>query len=380
MKPEKRIFLTFLAALFGAVCLTACGRSHETFNGKLSDKSFETENAALTAFLEDEIEGMSTQAELAEYVKDVDLDQKEIAALPLGEISPEEVSHAERGTISYRATTPKSGLALTSESENVKTHEIYLLESDGKFRYFVPPTQIGQPITKDYFDDVFSSEKYANCTIEFLSSTKGKYNGSTQNASSSSTYKITENALKVTQQDSSLGGYSLEYYVVERNGNLFFCVSNNISAYEAAVPNYDSGAWHIEKMSAGELGAQIRTLGDFVRYFVTAGIDFSFFEKTKNGFGIMSAEKYLQIAQKMIGQSGYTEVLKEGLKKFKYECVVRDGRLEKIETLLSAEGNFSTGETRRELKVERTESYRFDRFGTTEVSLPEELQLQLEKI
>ncbi len=325
MKTKKRIFFTLFAALFGAMCFTACGGSHETFKGKLSDESFETENAALTAFLEDEIEGMSTQAELVEYKKDADLSPKEIAALPLGEIAAEEISHAERGTISYRATTLQSGAALTSDAENVKTHEIYLLELDGKFRYLVPPTQIGQPITKDYFEDVFSSEKYTNCTIEYLSTTQGTYNG-IYNGSASSTYKFTANVLQYRLNDSS-GNLAADSYIVERKGNFFFC---------AAAPDYNNGEWHIEKIDPKEaetLGMQIRTLGDFVRYLLVPSIDFSFFEKTKDGFGIMSAEKYLQIAQKMIGQSGYTEALKEGLKKFKYEFVVRDGRLEKSKRL-----------------------------------------------
>ena len=48
MKTKKRTFFTLFAALFGAMCFTACGGSHETFKGKLSDESFETENAALT--------------------------------------------------------------------------------------------------------------------------------------------------------------------------------------------------------------------------------------------------------------------------------------------------------------------------------------------
>lgn len=383
MKTKNRIFLTLLATLFGAMCFTACGGSHEsfkgkpseeTFIGKLSEESFETENAALTAFLEDEIEGISTQAELVEYVKEADLDQKEIAALPLGEIAPKEVAHAERGMISYRATTPQSGIALTSDTENVKTHELYLLELNGKFRYLVPPTQVGQPITKDYFDDIFSSAKYTNCTIEGLTSTKVTYDGATQNANMSLTYKFTANALQYSVNGSSDFNVTADVYVVERNGNFFVC---------AAAPDYNSSAWHIEKINMKEAeasGMQIQTVGDMVRYIVTPEIDFSFFEKTDNGFGIMSAEKYRTIAPKMFEQSGYTdtkiEFLTEAVKEFKYECTERNGRLEKIELSMGVE---VLTVSERIIKQESKGILRFDQFGTTEITLPEELQLQLEK-
>lgn len=371
----------FLATLFGAMSFTACGETHETFKGKLSDESFDTENAALTAFLEDEIDGMSTQAELVEYVKDADLSQNEIATLPLGEIAPEKVSHAERGTISYRASTPQTRAMPASETDSLKTHAIYLFEVDERYRYFVPPTQIGQPITKDYFEDVLSSAKYANCTIEFLSSAKGTYNGSVQNTSASCIYKFTENALQITQkEETALGNYTLNSYIAERNGRYFYCTPNNISAYAAAVPDHSSGAWHIEKIDLGELDARFQTLGDLVRYFVTSGIDFSYFEKTKDGFGIMSAEKFLQIALDMIGGSVVTDVLQDFLKEFSYECVVQDGRLEKIESHMQAEGNFSMGEAQQEMKAEKKESYHFDQFGTTKVTLPEDLQQILEEL
>ena len=157
MKQSKKLFAAVLALILGLSCLSACtvqwgNSTGDTFAGKVSDEEFTTEDAAIQAFLKNELDGLSTKTELIGYEKEADLTAEELKQLPLGELAAEKIDHAERGTVSYRAAIPSNGATPTAATDatddDVKTHGLYLLETEGSVRYFVPPTKVGEPITK----------------------------------------------------------------------------------------------------------------------------------------------------------------------------------------------------------------------------------------
>lgn len=219
MKPQKKILTLVLAALIGTMGFAACKDGGEPFEGTLSTETFETQTAAVEAFLDQEIDGLSTQAELVEYVKEADLSAGEIEELPLGEAAGT-ITRAERGTVSYK-TRAVGGTGLTAETDNIKTHALYLLESDGKFLYFVPPTEIGQPVTKSYFNSLFSAEKYANCTLEQeITKTSARTGQPEQKASLLSIMKAAEDAAEVKGYGADAGN---GYYAI-KNGKIYLAL------------------------------------------------------------------------------------------------------------------------------------------------------------
>lgn len=353
MKPYRRMFIVTLAALLGMTCLTACKNAEISFEGTLSAETFETQNAAVEAFLEEEIDGRYTHAELVEYQKEADLTADEIGALPLG---GETVVRAERGTVSYRVNT-EAATALTDKTDDIKTHPLYLLEADGKFRYFVPPTEIGQPITKSYFQSLFDPEKYANCTLEM------NCYMSREQSEPLDAYAI-KAAGDVAWFKIERDGYAQNGYTVIRNGKHYDCVAN---------PN---GSWEIQESWGNEAidlsGLETDPLlilgGYTVSVFLFRWVygDFSFLERTEYGLRV-NQEKWVSRAEFQESQK---------IKEFQFDYIVQNGRIEEMTTIIKLE------ETDGSATVERVPEFHctLKDFGTTEVSLPADLKAELEKL
>lgn len=357
MKPYRRMFIVTLAALLGMTCLTACKNAEISFEGTLSAETFETQNAAVEAFLEEEIDGRYTHAELVEYQKEADLTADEIGALPLG---GETVVRAERGTVSYRVNT-EAATALTDKTDDIKTHPLYLLEADGKFRYFVPPTEIGQPITKSYFQSLFDPEKYANCTLARKetytgSSLEGQWGGT-----DTSIIKVAGNVGWSKNETNGNETNSIdESYLVIRNGKFYGCDRAKLGV-----------RWVIEEegwLAAFANGSPL-TMGyaPVVALLQDFAGDFSLLERTEYGLRV-NQEKWVSLG------GGLQESQK--IKEFQFDYIVRNGRIEEITRIGIVEETDGSAVVDRRAELHVT----IKDFGTTKVSLPADLKAELEKL
>lgn len=391
MKRIKTILSLLLATAMSAVLLCSCGlfgTTSDTFKGKLSEKTYDTQDAAVTAFLKEEIDGLTTRAELVEYVKEADLGKEEIAKLPLGDVSADKVTHAERGKVSYRANILTGAAAATAESaEDLETHGLYLLEIDGKFRYFVPPTEVGEPITKSYFEDVFDSEKYVNCTVEatqsmdMITTIDGK-DETMMKTSTTYVEKFTKDAVEVimTMESDSFQPTTSTGYLLESGGRLILYTFIDMSQF--GVPGLTS-TW--SQMDFTDLiskltGKEAVTLSDYMRNSF-GETDYSFFEKTETGFQISSPERYQMMLRTVMESVGMNEDMFDTLgydpfsatlTDFSSDYTIKNGRFDKCTATatISYDLTYATGKLTTPAVMEMI----YKDYGKTTVTVPDSLR------
>lgn len=366
MKTHRRILTIALAALLGATYFAACKGEGEAFGGQISEKTFETQNAAVEAFLKDEIEGLSTQAELVGYQKEADLTADEIGKLPLGD-GANPVDRAERGTVSYKVQAVANTAGLAAETDDVKMHALYLLETEGKFRYFVPPTEIGQPITKSYYNSLFAPEKYANCTLEM--NIDQNFISSGQKASSKIVIKAAGDVAELNGNGSVEGS---GYFAI-KNGTLYQCEARADGSWEPAENSDFSGLGNGPVEAMGDL------MGNMISHAALQGIDFSYFERTKNGLSI-GKNKYVLAAAKLMNiPADFLSSFTNAVKNLQYDCVVQNDRIKEItvNANIDTTGLFPGAGS---IVMELNTHYRLKDFGTTKVSLPDDLKAALDTL
>lgn len=366
MKAWRKVFSIVLAFALGSLVLAGCtkGKGGESFRGKVSDESFATEQEAVAAFLEEEIDGSSTSSELIGYEKEADLDRKEIEALSLGELDPSSVVRAERGKVSFRNSSGE--VVSLAEGESVKSHGLYLLETEGEFHYFVPPTEVGEPVTKSYFDDVLAAEKYMNCTMEGTQTTDADFGEGPQSLETPVSIRIADHAIQSSggfgayNGSSGSGLFSYDSYFAERDGGLVYCVQ----LPEEIADRLGVGRWNLYPVEGEVGGSAMHSCGDYVRILFSA-IDFSYFERTEDGLAINDTEKYLAAVRAM----GISEEENIGsVKEFLYRLTVKNGRMEKMECKVVCEYGESGQHVGTTMNVD------LKNFGSTSVVLPDDLK------
>lgn len=270
---KKRLCLVFALVLTLAMMLSACsgGFKDVNFDGAVSAESYSNADAAVKAFLADELEGDSASLELVKYEKTADLSAEEIEALPLGEIKSSEVKSAEKVMVSYSETLLSSQAIYSAASDATKQYEIYLLTMENdEVRYFVPQAKEGDAVTKSEYDAVLNMGNFENVTIE----ENGTNTASGINGTTKGIIKLTKSEIYMETSTSAMDmNIVVKVYAVIENGTV------KLYTYTEA-PGEMADGWRKE----GERDFEIDSISElFSNYANIDTAPFDMLERTNSG-------------------------------------------------------------------------------------------------
>ncbi|MBQ4121756.1 MAG: hypothetical protein IJD35_07070, partial [Clostridia bacterium] len=182
---------------------------------------------------------------------------------------------------------------LTDTLNTEKTVKVYVIKCGVNWQYFTPRPVTGNTITKTYYDSVFNTEKYKNCTFKAtqITSKETKYSGGGESGEEASEVKV-EQLLKfadnkiyveMTTSTTSTGTAptvkKVYFYIEETDGDMICYVKNK-----------EGGEW-----MKGSLAAIGFTSLEQLTPFYDQYLDYTYFTKTSYGFelGEESATSYI---------------------------------------------------------------------------------------
>lgn len=354
MKKLAKFAIAALLTASMAIGFAACGTSGnvDTFAGALSEESYDSQETAVEAFLENEISGDAVQAELQDIKEVGDLAAEEVAALDTADVldADDTIVSAKIVEVSYTRVT-SNVMALAAETDDdVFVFTVYVLEitpagtTVREFRYYVPKAENGDVLTRSYYDDVLNPEKYVNCTQKYTAK------------STSMGVSVNIEYLILCANDKA----TLQMKIPDMSASVMSIVYTDIYGYFEDGESFK--AWL--STDKGETYTVAPT-GSFSQYGVTdmasfatlciPDIDYSYFEKTSYGFKIQESflETYIGAT---LGYYGGTDVSAE------LKFYVKDGRLSEMKSKVSA--------NMQGYKTTSTETVTFSNFGTTVVTRP----------
>lgn len=338
----------------------------DTFEGSLSETTYQTNEAAVEGFLETEISGDAVRAELVDFTEKRELDQTQIETLETEDVLEEgdEIVSAKEVVVTYSRTARNTSYSLTAQEYFEFT--VYILEISPYgtelhvFRYYVPKAENGDVLTKSYFDDVLDPSKYANCTQEYVNESKVPYSGVSQKIESMTVYQ--NYTIKAADDKATLymhavdtsrwdGGVNVPYtdmygYFEEVDGDFRIWVSTNGSTYESAPYN-----------PFAMLG--ITDIKSFASMCLPK-LDYSYYEKTSYGFKIQD-DFLAEYVSKSLGQLGTQGTVDAKLKLF-----VQEGKI----VQMKSECSITVSNGFQKATSSSNETVTFKDFGMTSVSRP----------
>ena len=261
--------------------IDSIGGVSETFKGAVSENTYSTANEAASAFVSEEIAGESI-ANVRSVKSNGELSQSKInslnipAELLVGSDSVEEMEVTyDLETASAYARSGGTTYAYT------RTIKVYVIKFGVDWKYFTPAPITGDTITKSYYDSVFNSEKYKNCTFEnnaeitITASAAGEYMD--MKMSTRQLIKHADGKVYLEQTVSSTGS------LAEMDEALTLCIYLETVGDEVVcyVKNPDGDDWL--QCDLGMVGfASLDQLVPFHDQY----LDYTYFTKTGYGFAL----------------------------------------------------------------------------------------------
>lgn len=372
MKKVTKI-VAVIAALVMSLCLcllTACGGNYsETYTGTLSQQSYTSEENAAKAFVEAEIASSNMSVTFTKVeVEEEALSEEEVEKLELGDV--ENVEYVKKATVYYsEGGAQPLAIALDESSASTDISQLlYIVKYvDGGYKYYSPALTEGENLTKSYYDDVFSSARYENVTVTgsmytTVRATISYSNGQTQSQSESSnvsyTYKITKNAVVATMTQSASGKTATMYNYLVKTTTGYVIVMEYNGSYEVSGPG------------------QLNSTADFLWSGLIENADHTYFQKTKSGF-TMKTEQAKQMAADLLEDAGVDSDMLDMFDELEYNFYVSEGNIIKMEDKVSASISYSEGGNSLQMAIAASSKYDFGSFGTTTVTLPDDVVSQL---
>ncbi len=396
MNKIKRIIAPIVAAvLLLSICsLTSCGmfnkdgidlkkeeKSHEafikelggvsdTYVGAVSDNTYNTVSDAAAAYIDDQIVGYSYYS-IVNTTEGVELTTDEIRALQLsnedtrGMISVETVDVTISGSDSYSMkNTNSSGIASLATLNNERTVKVYIIKYDNGFKYFSPCPITGETITRSYYDSVFNSDKYVNCTYTTTSTVEEEIS------------VIAFLKIKVTVETSQIIRFTEDAIYIEQKTKAspsIFGENTEICAY-VFEDEYGSMECYVsedgEEWNPGSLSTVGFSSLEDLTPFKDQYLDYSYFNKTDYGFELAeeNSKKYVDQTLSSLDTSMFDELTMDMFAKY-YVC---EGTLSGMRTEVFLDSSVSTGEEDQELSIKAyaVNEMKITDCGTTVVERP----------
>ncbi len=262
--------------------IDSLGGVSDTFEGAVSEESYDTAEDAASAYVSNEVAGKSNIEEV-EAVSKGELSSSAIKDLKLPEELQEGITSVEKFEVSY-SLSEEDALSLASSSKSMYKIYVYVIRYGKEYKYYTPCPINGDTITKSYYDSVFNEEKYENCTFVKTSIVKTQAGFTTLSATITQTIKrdggkilFEQTVTGDSQLTSQLGGqpYLAAYMEIDENGDS-----------TTHVKLSENASWQKGYLS----GVDAESVVPFADQY----LDYSYFSKTDFGFALKgdNAQRY----------------------------------------------------------------------------------------
>lgn len=254
--------------------IDSLGGVSDTFEGAVSEESYDTAEEAANAYVSNEIAG-DFNVESVDAVSKGELSDKDVKALDLPEELSNGITSVEKFEVSYELSEEKAS-SLASSRASTKII-VYVIRYGKEYKYYTPCPADGETITKSYYDSVFDKEKYENCT--FVNTSYVEVKAGFQKLSATVTQTIKRDGGKIlfeqkitgdSQLTGQLGGsspYLAAYMETDENGDTTTYVKQS-----------EFGSW-----TEGYLyGVNAESVVPFADQY----LDYTYFSKTNFGFAL----------------------------------------------------------------------------------------------
>lgn len=274
------------------------GGCSETYEGGVSETAYQKEDDAAEAFVRNELLGSDMQTQLT--VAEPQSITKDEAAKIIPAAFTKDAVEFKKVEVTYTQAANEANAQATFLSTdkaigNAQTKKVtvYLIKYGEEWKYFTPKVEVGNAVTKSYYDSIFNAEKYKNCTMESVvtSGTHVSYEGTTIDMSITmkTVSKYAENGIytSITSEVNASGNNdaaveAAKSSMAQSAVNMEYYVSfgeNNVS--EIYLRMGDATEWRkgdIVSINA----ASLEDLYPFVNQYV----DYTFFTKTETGCAV----------------------------------------------------------------------------------------------
>lgn len=363
MKKIMAIVLTVMLSLALALTLCACqSYGSDTFEGALSATSYDSEDAAISGFLQNEISGGASNAQYVDKTDKGELTQEQIDKLATADVldDGDEIVSAKAVEVRYARNQSRT-IALASEDDTTySSFTIYVIvisphnATIHEYRYYVPVEENGDAITRSHYEALFDPAKYTNCTQTFRIS-------STASAYGASAYVTIEYTLKIDNgkalMEMSVTGTAVAS--TKAYGYFEFDQENNSLGFWASK----DGVNYTKSYQYAIGSISISDVNDFATAFMPQQFDYSFYEKTPYGFKLQDGflDEYFNDSISQTFQGAVSADLHGS-----FGIYVQDGLIAKLDA--STSGSMSFQGYTYSLNVSNTAEY--GSFGTTTVTRP----------
>lgn len=320
-KTKKFLASLFLLALSFVLCFAvACGGSNggksendkqnefiadiggvsETYQGSVSEEVYAEPAQAATAYVLEQVVG-EKPAQIVNTESKGELSSTEITALNL----PAEVSNGvigvEKIEVEYSetivpATVSQDGFVgatvLYDNANTTKKVTVYIIKYETGYKYFTPLPETGSTISKSYYDSVFNSAKYKNCTFEtemtmsmdYEMNMAGEVESSSSDVSVYQLLKFTEDKIYMETRSTS------KYDGVTSSDEMYMYIELVDSELKVYVKySYSQGSYS-DSTNGQWVEGSLEMIGfesiDELKPFAEQYLDYTFFTKTDYGFEI----------------------------------------------------------------------------------------------
>lgn len=369
MKKFLTCIITLTIVMVLCVCLSGCealsaiisgllskkDNYSETYEGYVSEQTYDTVEDTVKGFLDSEIAGKTVDAVFVDYTKEKECSKEEVAELAIDEEYRDGLISVELGTVEYSeessSVSAYGGISTVADGVNIetKTKKIYILTYTGMFRFFSPALAEGDALTASYYDSTFEAEKYINCSMNATISNLYTYDGVTYLITNSAVAKVTKTALYERDEYSASNGETVKSSVAE--------------LYDVDTAQ---GFWTVYNTGDGYIAAPVYEWSTINEYFMQwfdqrfGQLDHTYFEKTETGYALKS-DKYAEY----ISASGMSVGGLSGDYDVEYIINIADGRMSDVYSKVAVEGYVA----------EMTISF-YD-FGNTSITIPQDVQALL---
>lgn len=143
--------------------INSLGGVSETYVGAVSQYSYSSVNEAAEAYVSNEVAGYASSSVVSAETLQVFAPSEVDITIPNEFL--ENADSIEKVNVVYNVYNATTYSSAQSSNSTQYTTVVYIIKYDYMFKYFVPMPVTGDTISKSYYDSVFNSEKFENCTM-----------------------------------------------------------------------------------------------------------------------------------------------------------------------------------------------------------------------
>lgn len=139
------------------------GGCSDTYKGEVSEYTYETKELAAKAFVEEQVVG-DNDVTIVKTESKGELSSTQIEALNIPEAEKTDIVSVEEVEVEY-ALESSTYMSKTQSASPNKIVKVYIIKYPNTFKYYSPAPVTGETVTRSYYDSIFDTEKYQNCTM-----------------------------------------------------------------------------------------------------------------------------------------------------------------------------------------------------------------------